>query len=40
MYLNNTCSDNEQLKLIDMPYYMLTFMVLESAIKPPRTSLT
>ncbi len=35
LYLNNTYSDNEQLKLIDMPYYMLTFMVLESAIEPP-----
>ena len=35
MHLNNTYSDNEQLKLIDMPYYMLAFMVLESAIEPP-----
>ena len=31
-YLNNTFSDNEALELIDMPYYMLAFMVLESSI--------
>jgi len=35
MHLNNTYSDNSQLKLVDMPYYMLALMVLESAIEPP-----
>ena len=35
MHLNNTYSDNNQLKLVDMPYYMLALMVLESAIEPP-----
>jgi len=35
MYLNNSFSDNERLKLVDMPYYMLAFMVLESPISVP-----
>ena len=35
MHLNNTYSDNKQLKLVDMPYYMLALMVLESAIEAP-----
>lgn len=35
MQLNNTLSDNTALKLIDMPYYMLAMMVLESAIEAP-----
>ncbi|MCY3797815.1 MAG: NAD-binding protein [Chloroflexi bacterium] len=34
-YLNNTFSDNEALDLIDMPYYMLAFMVLESPLEVP-----
>lgn len=34
-YLNNTFSDNEALALIDMPYYMLALMVLESSIEVP-----
>ena len=33
--LNNNFSDNEQLKLVDMPHYMLALMVLESSIKVP-----
>ena len=35
MYLNNTYSDNEALKLVDMPYFMLALMVLESPISVP-----
>ncbi len=35
MHLNNAYSDNPQLKLVDMPYYMLALMVLEASIEVP-----
>lgn len=35
LYLNNGFSDNDPLNLIDMPYYMLAFMVLETPIEVP-----
>ncbi len=35
MVLNNNYSDNTQLAAVDMPYYMVALMVLESAIPPP-----
>ena len=35
MHLNNSYSDNDPLKLVDMPYIMLALMVLEASIEVP-----